>query len=75
MLTLYHRHYERTETGELRNTPYVDNSYKWGGGGFMSTTEDLVKFGNAMLISYNNYENKDKVFVSDDLNKIKEESR
>lgn len=53
----------------------MDNSYKWGGGGFISTTEDLVKFGNAMLISYNNYENKDKVCVNDDLNKIKEESR
>jgi len=28
---------------------FVDNSYKWAGGGFLSTTEDLVKFGNAML--------------------------
>lgn len=30
----------------------VDNSYKWAGGGFLSTAEDLVKFGNAMLYSF-----------------------
>lgn len=51
MLTLHHRHYERTKTDVLRNTPYVDNSYKWSGGGFMSTMEDLVKFGNVMSIT------------------------
>jgi len=27
--------------------PYVDNSYKWAGGGFIGTTEDLIKFGEA----------------------------
>jgi len=27
----------------------VDNSYKWAGGGFLSTAEDLVRFGSAML--------------------------
>ncbi|MEX2116692.1 MAG: serine hydrolase domain-containing protein [Bacteroidota bacterium] len=31
------------------NAPFVDNSYKWAGGGFLSTTEDLLKFGNAMM--------------------------
>jgi hypothetical protein len=30
----------------------VDNSYKWAGGGFLSNVQDLVKFGNAMLFSY-----------------------
>ena len=39
----------RNEKGQLINTPYVDNCYKWAGGGFISTTEDLIKFGNAML--------------------------
>ncbi len=34
------------------NTPYVDNSYKWAGGGFLSDIEDLIKFGNAMLYAY-----------------------
>jgi CubicO group peptidase (beta-lactamase class C family) len=37
------------EDGSIINAPYVDNSYKWAGGGFLSTTEDLVKFGNSML--------------------------
>jgi hypothetical protein len=36
----------------LRNAPYVDNSYKWAGGGFLSNVQDLVKFGNAMLFSF-----------------------
>ena len=29
--------------------PTVDSSYKWAGGGFLSTPEDLVKFGSALL--------------------------
>jgi serine beta-lactamase-like protein LACTB, mitochondrial len=36
-------------TRRMLNAPYVDNSYKWAGGGFVSTSEDLVKFGQAML--------------------------
>jgi hypothetical protein len=35
--------------GMIINAPYVDNSYKWAGGGFLSTSEDIVKFGNAIL--------------------------
>ncbi|MDD9891809.1 MAG: serine hydrolase [Gammaproteobacteria bacterium] len=31
--------------GRLINAPFVDNSYKWAGGGFISTPSDLVKFG------------------------------
>ncbi|NIQ57184.1 MAG: serine hydrolase, partial [Gemmatimonadetes bacterium] len=42
--------YERDrETGRVLNAPYVDNSYKWAGGGFISNTEDLVRFGWAHL--------------------------
>ncbi len=37
--------------GELDNAPPVDNSYKWAGGGFLSTSEDLVRFGFAHLNS------------------------
>lgn len=37
--------YSRHTDGRLRNGPYVDNSYKWAGGGFLSTPSDLVKFG------------------------------
>lgn len=35
--------------GRVLNAPYVDNSYKWAGGGFLSTSEDLARFGQAML--------------------------
>jgi CubicO group peptidase (beta-lactamase class C family) len=39
----------RDAAGGIVNAPYVDNSYKWAGGGFLSTTEDLARFGQAML--------------------------
>lgn len=35
----------------LLNAPFVDNSYKWASGGFLSTPEDLVRFGSAHLES------------------------
>jgi CubicO group peptidase (beta-lactamase class C family) len=38
-----------TREGKTQNAPYVDNSYKWAGGGFLSTVEDLVRFGSAHL--------------------------
>lgn len=34
---------------EPKNAPFVDNSYKWAGGGFLSTPHDLVKFGKAHM--------------------------
>lgn len=34
---------------EIVEAAYVDNSYKWAGGGFLSTAEDLIRFGNAQL--------------------------
>ena len=37
------------ESGVVVNAGFVDNSVKWAGGGFVSTAEDLVAFGNAML--------------------------
>lgn len=43
------RFYERDAQGVLRNAPYVDNSYKWAGGGFLGNTEDLVRFGFAIM--------------------------
>jgi len=51
---IYNRaqYYIRDEHHRLKNAPYVDNSYKWAGGGFLSNVGDLVKFGNAMLYSY-----------------------
>ena len=41
--------YELSPDSVLQNAPYVDNSYKWAGGGFLSTTEDLIRFGNVIL--------------------------
>jgi serine beta-lactamase-like protein LACTB, mitochondrial len=43
------RFYERATNGGFRLGPVVDNSYKWAGGGFLSTAEDLVRFGSAHL--------------------------
>ena len=46
------RYYVRNKHHTLLNAPYVDNSCKWAGGGFLSNVLDLIKFGNAMLYSY-----------------------
>ncbi|NXO29110.1 LACTB protein, partial [Cisticola juncidis] len=46
------RCYTYNKKGRLVNAPYVDNSYKWAGGGFLSSVGDLLKFGNALLYSY-----------------------
>ncbi len=35
--------------GGIVNAPFADNSYKWAGGGFLSTTEDLAEFADAMM--------------------------
>lgn len=43
------RFYERTEAGQFVVARTVDNSYKWAGGGFISTAEDLIRFGSAHL--------------------------
>src|SRR5260221_10183579 len=43
------RFYDRVPTGEFVPAQTVDNSYKWAGGGFISTAEDLVRFGSAHL--------------------------
>ncbi|XP_026872916.2 serine beta-lactamase-like protein LACTB, mitochondrial isoform X1 [Electrophorus electricus] len=46
------RFYHFNKKGRVVNCPYVDNSYKWAGGGFLSTVGDLLLFGNALLYSY-----------------------
>ncbi|WP_052671190.1 serine hydrolase domain-containing protein [Draconibacterium sediminis] len=48
-LILFRAGYYDMNEGKVINAPFVDNSYKWAGGGFISTSADLVKFGNAML--------------------------
>ncbi len=37
------------DDGPVVNAPFVDNSYKWAGGGFLSTPEDLVAFAAAHI--------------------------
>jgi serine beta-lactamase-like protein LACTB, mitochondrial len=39
--------YDQDDAGAIINAPFVDNSYKWAGGGFLSTPEDLVRFAEA----------------------------
>lgn len=58
---IYHRSrfYHLNKKGRVVNCPYVDNSYKWAGGGFLSTAGDLLIFGNALLYSYQIAELKD----------------
>jgi serine beta-lactamase-like protein LACTB len=51
-VSVYCRYYKKSTTGRLKNVPYVDNSWKWAGGGFLSTVGDLLRFGNAMMYSY-----------------------
>ncbi|CAF0994328.1 unnamed protein product [Brachionus calyciflorus] len=46
------KYYMRDSKGKLVNVPYVDNSYKWAGGGLLSNVNDLTKFGNLMLKFY-----------------------
>ncbi|KAM8972206.1 serine beta-lactamase-like protein LACTB, mitochondrial [Pelodytes ibericus] len=46
------RFYNFNNKKRLVNTPYVDNSCKWAGGGFLSTVGDLLTFGNILLYSY-----------------------
>lgn len=41
--------YDLDSLDQIINAPYVDNSYKWAGGGFISTTTDLIKFGQAHM--------------------------
>jgi len=50
IIPLRGRYYTRADsTGPVINAPFVDNSYKWAGGGFLSTAEDLARFGQRLL--------------------------
>lgn len=40
--------YMASDSGNVEAPP-VNNSYKWAGGGFLSTTEDMITFGKAFL--------------------------
>ena len=50
---IYNRasYYVKDKSSRLQNAPYVDLSYKWAGGGLLSTAQDIVTFGNIILYS------------------------
>ncbi len=41
--------YQPDAEGRFEEAPTVDVSYAWAGGGFLSTADDLVRFGSAMI--------------------------
>jgi serine beta-lactamase-like protein LACTB len=41
------RFYTLDRERRLTNSPYIDSSYKWAGGGLLGSAEDLVRFGSA----------------------------
>lgn len=43
------RGYERLADGRLVNAEFANISYKWAGGGMVSTAQDLCKFGIALM--------------------------
>jgi len=45
------RFYSLDADKKLINAPYIDRSYSWAGGGFLSTSEDLARFGSMHLKS------------------------
>jgi serine beta-lactamase-like protein LACTB, mitochondrial len=49
VIPLRTRFYKPKPGGGFELEPDVDNSYKWASGGFLSTPEDLVRFGSAHL--------------------------
>ncbi len=42
------RFYERGTNGN-KEADFVDNSYKWAGGGFVGTSEDMIRFGTQLF--------------------------
>jgi serine beta-lactamase-like protein LACTB, mitochondrial len=47
----------------IKNVPSVDCSYKYAGGGILSTTSDLAKFGNHILQCYMNNKKEQSNFL------------
>ncbi|HVR25689.1 MAG TPA: serine hydrolase domain-containing protein [Candidatus Polarisedimenticolia bacterium] len=43
------RFYEKTESGTVRNSDFLDSSYKIPGGGWLSSAEDMARFEVAIL--------------------------
>ena len=43
------RFYVRSSDDRVLNAPFVDNSNKWAGGGYLSTARDMVVYGSSYL--------------------------
>jgi CubicO group peptidase (beta-lactamase class C family) len=43
------RFYDRENKGPWQNSPFVDQSIKWAGGGYLSTPHDLLLLGGAVM--------------------------
>ena len=57
--------YDRDQKGEIENARSVDPSYKWPGGGLLTTPDDLVRFGMAHLNGdFLSEKSRNEVFVS-----------
>ena len=41
--------YKKQTDGKIVGAEPINSSYKWAGGGFLSTAEDLARFGSALL--------------------------
>ncbi len=49
IITFRARFYQQGANRVMSNAPFVDNSYKWAGGGFLSNSEDLLSLANSMM--------------------------
>jgi serine beta-lactamase-like protein LACTB, mitochondrial len=47
LVPLRARNYTKPKDGPLQNAPAVDQSNKWGGGGLVSTVEDLLRYADS----------------------------
>jgi serine beta-lactamase-like protein LACTB, mitochondrial len=57
--------YKKRTDGKFVEEAPINSSYKWAGGGFLSTPDDLVRFGSALLQSgYLNEESLKLLFTS-----------
>jgi len=43
------RGYQKDDNGDVRNAGFMDSSYKIPGGGYVSNSEDLVRFADAVI--------------------------
>lgn len=49
---IFNRASQYIQSFGLQNAPAINVSYKWAGGGLLSTVSDLLKFGNVVMYSY-----------------------